>query len=799
MSYARQAVTRLTLDMGLPDVQKSISVTRGDTNRRLEVTLIDKGSPFALPPDWTAVLAGVLPGGDELYESCIVDNGRIIFDFVAAPAVSSEEGVFGVSFDVFDEGGEVVASPKLWVHVTAGVRRLRDPDTVDRLTALQEFVGQINRVNRELEAHAEQIHDAEEALGTHGERLSGLEDKITATGHITIPATEWTDTDPHDAFLQIPGDSFTNGGLLLLAPEDNETREACARARISVNLDRIADSDPPFYDYVWFLRAESGEIPDSPLHFVYFGIRTGAEDQEAVAAIIGVDAYGEGGGTGGVDSADVEEIVTRLVPGWARQEEPPADAVKSVNGKTGDVTLGASDVGARPDSWMPTAEDVKARPNTWTPSASDVGADTAGTASAFVAVHNTNENAHNDIRLLIEQHEESVNALLNSDDETLNETKEIVAYIKSNKSLIDSITGSKVNVTDIINNLTTNVTSKPLSAAQGVALKALIDALGVSKLDASKLTESVNTALAQAKASGEFDGENGDPGASVTVSNVTTSSADGGSNVVTFSDGKTLTVKNGSKGSPGATGKSAYAYAKDGGYTGTEAEFGARLARDYDTMIAQKLPINQGAANVGKILVVGTDGNLTLADMPEGGAIGDVVGVLDESNNILLSGELADGIYTLKWLKADGTYEDAGTLEVGEVEPVKTNFADPTSADWVKNARINGTGAASTDMLDNDYASNFIACQNGDVIRIENADITQEFYMCFYNAVQTKIQIAKYAAAISNSYVTNVTATATNAELTVNVADTSFMRFSLRDVADPNNVKIYVQRNGKWL
>ena len=43
--------------------------------------------------------------------------------------------------------------------------------------------------------------------------------------------------------------------------------------------------------------------------------------------------------------------------------------------------------------------------------------------------------------------------------------------------MIDAITTSKVSVTDIVNNLTTNVTNKPLSAAQGVALKALIDAL----------------------------------------------------------------------------------------------------------------------------------------------------------------------------------------------------------------------------------------------------------------------------------------------------------------------------------
>lgn len=70
-----------------------------------------------------------------------------------------------------------------------------------------------------------------------------------------------------------------------------------------------------------------------------------------------------------------------------------------------------------------------------------------------------------------------LNAFFDTDDTTLDELSEIVAYIKSNKSLIDSITTSKVNVADIINNLTTSVANKPLSAAQGVALKALIDAI----------------------------------------------------------------------------------------------------------------------------------------------------------------------------------------------------------------------------------------------------------------------------------------------------------------------------------
>ena len=72
-----------------------------------------------------------------------------------------------------------------------------------------------------------------------------------------------------------------------------------------------------------------------------------------------------------------------------------------------------------------------------------------------------------------------LNTLADSDDTTLDQLSEIVAYIKSNKSLIDGVTTGKVNVADIIDNLTTNATDKPLSAAQGVVLKALIDAIVV--------------------------------------------------------------------------------------------------------------------------------------------------------------------------------------------------------------------------------------------------------------------------------------------------------------------------------
>ena len=109
--------------------------------------------------------------------------------------------------------------------------------------------------------------------------------------------------------------------------------------------------------------------------------------------------------------------------------------------------------------------------------ANEVGADSTGTAENKVSSHNTAINAHNDIRILIQELTDRLNALADSDDTTLDQMSEIVAYIKSNRTLIEDITTGKISTSDIIDDLITNVSNKPLSAAQGVVLKGLIDAI----------------------------------------------------------------------------------------------------------------------------------------------------------------------------------------------------------------------------------------------------------------------------------------------------------------------------------
>lgn len=111
---------------------------------------------------------------------------------------------------------------------------------------------------------------------------------------------------------------------------------------------------------------------------------------------------------------------------------------------------------------------------TGTPKAPTASADTNTTqlaTTAFVQTatskHNTSATAHSDIRDLISELTTRLNALADSDDITLDQLSEIVAYIKSNRTLIENVTTNKVNVSDIVDNLISTATNKPLSANQG--------------------------------------------------------------------------------------------------------------------------------------------------------------------------------------------------------------------------------------------------------------------------------------------------------------------------------------------
>lgn len=325
------------------------------------------------------------------------------------------------------------------------------------------------------------------------------------------------------------------------------------------------------------------------------------------------------------------------------------------------------------------------------------------TANIMISKHNSSNLAHSDIRLLIQGLTTRLNTLANSDDVELDQLAEIVAYIKSNKSLIDAVTTSKVSVTDIVNDLTTNLSNRPLSAAMGMELRDVQRDLEAGKVSVADIVD----------------------------------------NLVTLAHDKPLSAAMGVSlagdiGSLWASmPKKVSQLQNDSGYL-TELE------------IASRVTLGMHTDGLLYLFVDGTPVG-TGIELPSGG----ISGYIDSANNIIIT-SLPDGSYTVRYEMEDGSTVDIGALVVGAVGPAYTNLAEPRPENttdytiWCSNARMgsNGTPAAKEGYT----CTNFFALGNGDVIRIKGFKIER---VGLYSSDKAPLPsgVSGLAALQTNSYI----------------------------------------------
>ena len=189
MNTQRRPTSYVTLDLTLPDVQTSLAVTQGDTTRRIVATIQDGGRPFELPRKWTAMLTGTKPDGKFLYNSCVIDySGRIVYDFASGTEIATAIGDYAVTFEIYDEAGDKVSSPSLWLSVKPD--KTRDHASNDQFTAAQEILGRLNKVEDGLE-FLEGDQDSE-YLAYEGASLIRV-NKEAPNGYDALKVSSYTD------------------------------------------------------------------------------------------------------------------------------------------------------------------------------------------------------------------------------------------------------------------------------------------------------------------------------------------------------------------------------------------------------------------------------------------------------------------------------------------------------------------------------------------------------------------------------------------------------------------------------
>lgn len=489
--------------------------------------------------------------------------------------------------------------------------------------------------------------------------IDALKKKITTAGTVTIPASEWADATPTIASVGVSGVDL--GSIILMLPADEKTRLTASNAKLSAYPAAFMPVDGN--SSVTILRAEAEIAPDADMTFAYIIIKTGFAFTSPFAAIVGVDA------ANGVDEEAVKELIDKEVPEWARAKQKP--------------TYTPEEVKARPATWTPTAEEIGARPSTWMPTAADVGADSEGTAADEVKAHNEDGESHVDIRLDVTTIRTMLAGVIGTDtgksmravaalvvaeivgdaSDSFDTLEEIAAWIEAHPNdvaaMVKRITdletaiGGKVSKTDIINTLDSTALDKPLSAAMGAKLNAMLSEMS-DELDSKATPVQVAKAISDALAG--------------------------------------------------------YAL-KDHNHDGVYAK-----PSDIPT-VPQTLPNPYALTILGKTYTGGKAVSLTAEEIMEAikTASGGVVAYLD-GNRLVLSGNLPDATYTA-YYEVNGELIEIGDLTLGSITPDPVTYTirwvnyDDTVLEIDEKVPEGVTpeynGATPTKPADNDYTYTF--------------------------------------------------------------------------------------------
>lgn len=145
------SVSRFTLNTHDEQAQLSFSVKQGDTARRIIATLIENQEMFYLSDDCYAVFAASKSDGTKFNDSCVIQDGRIIYDL--DPQLTLAVGRADCDITVYDSGGDVISSARFIMTVFESIFAGASDDMVseDTFHVLNNLIGDANDTINDME------------------------------------------------------------------------------------------------------------------------------------------------------------------------------------------------------------------------------------------------------------------------------------------------------------------------------------------------------------------------------------------------------------------------------------------------------------------------------------------------------------------------------------------------------------------------------------------------------------------------------------------------------------------------
>lgn len=145
------SVFKFSLDIHQAKTQEMFSVKRGDTKRRLEIILTEKGEPYFISNDCYAVFSAEKADGHKIYNDCEIEDNTIVYHMT--PQTVAVVGILKCEIKLYGEGDSLITSPRFTVVVDPTINEEDEIEieSADEVNALTQLLGEVSAVKAEVE------------------------------------------------------------------------------------------------------------------------------------------------------------------------------------------------------------------------------------------------------------------------------------------------------------------------------------------------------------------------------------------------------------------------------------------------------------------------------------------------------------------------------------------------------------------------------------------------------------------------------------------------------------------------
>ena len=134
----------LSLDIHETESGLSLRAKKGDSIRKIYVTLMDGGAPYRITPDCTAAFTARKPDNTILFNNALIENNAIVYELT--PQTTASAGQVRCEVRLYGGDGRLITSPRFFLDVddtvfTEGDQVVSD----DEYTVLEDAIAQVDQ------------------------------------------------------------------------------------------------------------------------------------------------------------------------------------------------------------------------------------------------------------------------------------------------------------------------------------------------------------------------------------------------------------------------------------------------------------------------------------------------------------------------------------------------------------------------------------------------------------------------------------------------------------------------------